>query len=222
MDPRADLLEATERNAWEVREEREAEERRAAREAEQKSAEARAIAAQAEAADAEREAEALQNQPPQFVIHLRAAAPDTPVPPLEEASRGQSEMEREAAPSPPTGAGRGGRPEVPPAQPAGGEPTVGGDLVISSPLHWRVRKATSVPDAQKTMDAGSSAQDLEVASDSSSGCMPSGGRPVLNVVAQDVRSRLQAQATALKQYTQEFLTTRSVIRMSPPAPCRLL
>ena len=84
VDPRADLLEAMERNTREAREEREAEERRATREAEQKSAEARAVAAakaQAKAADAEREAEALQNQPPQFVIPLRAAAPDTPVPP---------------------------------------------------------------------------------------------------------------------------------------------
>ena len=217
VDPRADLLEATERNAREAREEREAEERRAAREAKQKSAEARAVAAakaQAEAADAEREAEAQQNQPPQFVIPLRAAAPDTPVPPLEEASRGQPEMEREVAPSPPTGAGRGSRPEVPTVQPAGGEPTVGGDLVISSPLRRRAGKATSAPDAQKTVDAGSSAQDLEAASDSSSGWTPGGGTAVLNVAAQDVRSRLQSQATALKQYTQEFLATRSAIRVS--------
>ena len=67
VDPRADLLEAMERNAQEVREEQEAQERRAAREAKQKSAEARAVAAakvQAEATDAEREAEAQQNQPP--------------------------------------------------------------------------------------------------------------------------------------------------------------
>ena len=131
VDPRANLLEATERNAREAREEREAEERRVTREAEQKSAEARAVAAakaQAKATDAEREADALQNQPPQFVIPLCAVASDTPVPPLEEAGRGQPEMERETAPSPPTGAGRGGRPEVPPAQPAGGEATVGGIL----------------------------------------------------------------------------------------------
>ena len=96
---------------------------------------------------------------------------------------------------------------MPPPQPAGGEPTVGGDLVISSPLRRRTGKATSTPDAQKTMDAGSSAQDLEAASESSSGWMPGGGTAVPNVAAQDVRSRLQAQATALKQYTQEFLTT---------------
>ena len=93
VDPRADLLEATEGNTREAREEREAEERRAAREAEQKSAEARAVAAakaQTEAADAEREAEAeaLRDQPQQFVIPLHAAAPDTPVPLLEEAGHG--------------------------------------------------------------------------------------------------------------------------------------
>ena len=61
VDPRADLLEAMERNAREAREEREAEERRAAREAREKSAAARADAAakaQAEAAATEEEAEA--------------------------------------------------------------------------------------------------------------------------------------------------------------------
>ena len=66
------------------------------------------------------------------------------------------------------------------------------------------------------MDAGSSAQDLEAAGDSSSGWTLGGGTAVLNVAAQDVRSRLQAQATALKQYTQEFLTTRAAIRVSIP------
>ena len=95
---------------------------------------------------------------------------------------------------------------------------MGGDHVISLPLHRRAGKATSAPDAQKTVDAGSSAQDLEAASDSSSGWTPGGGTAVLNVAAQDIRNRLQAQATVLKQYTQEFLTTWSVIRLSPPAP----
>ena len=150
VDPRADLLEAMEQSARQAREEREAEERRVTWEAEQKSAEARAVAtakAQVEAVDVEREAEALQNQPPQFVIPLRVAAPDTPVPPLEEADCGQPEMEREVAPSSPTGAGQGGRPEVPPARPARGEPTMGGDLVISSPLRRHAGKATSAPDA---------------------------------------------------------------------------
>ena len=111
---------------------------------------------------------------------------------------------------------------MPPAQLAWGEPAMGGDLVILSPLRRRTGNATSTPDTQKTVDAGSSAQDLEAASDSSSGWMPGGGAAVLNVVAQDVQNRLQAQATALKQYTLEFLTTRSVIRVSPPALCRLL
>ena len=107
---------------------------------------------------------------------------------------------------------------MPPAQPAGGKPTVGGNLVISSPLRWHARKVTSAPDAQKAVDAGGSTQDLGAASDSSSRWTPGSGTAMLNVVAQDVRSRLQAQATALKQYTQEFLTTRSIIRASPPAP----
>ena len=36
----------------------------------------------------------------------------------------------------------------------------------------------------------------------------------MNVAAQDVRTRLQAQATALRQYTHEFLATRAAIRVS--------
>ena len=36
----------------------------------------------------------------------------------------------------------------------------------------------------------------------------------LNLVAQDVRSWLQAQATALQQCTREFLATRAVVRVS--------
>ena len=35
----------------------------------------------------------------------------------------------------------------------------------------------------------------------------------MNVAAQDVRTRLQAQATALRHYTDEFLTTRAAIRV---------
>ena len=36
----------------------------------------------------------------------------------------------------------------------------------------------------------------------------------MNVAAQDVRTRLQAQATALRQFTDEFLATRAAIRVS--------
>ena len=107
-------------------------------------------------------------------------------------------------------------------QPAGAEPTVGGDLVISSPLRRRAGKATSAPDAQKTVDTSSLAQDLEAASDSSSEWTPSGGTAELNTAAQEVRNRLQAQAASLQRYTQEFLATRAVIRVSPLALVILL
>ena len=36
----------------------------------------------------------------------------------------------------------------------------------------------------------------------------------MNVAAQDVRTRLQAQATALRKYNDEFLATRAAIRVS--------
>ena len=112
MDPRTDLLEATERNTREAREEREAEERRAAREAREKSVEALADAAakaQVEAVATEEEAEAQRNPPPLLVIPLRAAAPDIPGPPMEETSRGQPAKGKEAELTPPTGKGQGGR-----------------------------------------------------------------------------------------------------------------
>ena len=82
VDPRADLREATERNAREAREEREAAEKAAAQAArEQADAAAKA---QAGAATAETEAEGSRNQPPLLAIPLRAVAPDTPLPLAEE------------------------------------------------------------------------------------------------------------------------------------------
>ena len=49
---------------------------------------------------------------------------------------------------------------------------------------------------------------------SSPGWTTGGGTAALNLAAQDVRSRLQAQATALQQCTREFLVTRAVVRVS--------
>ena len=37
---------------------------------------------------------------------------------------------------------------------------------------------------------------------------------MVNVAAQDVRTRLQSQAAALRQFTDEFLATRAAIRVS--------
>ena len=39
---------------------------------------------------------------------------------------------------------------------------------------------------------------------------------MVNVAAQDVRTRLQSQAAALRQFTDEFLATRAAIRVSIP------
>ena len=54
---------------------------------------------------------------------------------------------------------------------------------------------------------------MEAAS-ASSGWTPGGGTAVMNVAAQDVRNRLQAQAAALRKYNDEFLATRAAIRVS--------
>jgi len=214
--PRAELQATTERNTREAREEREVEERRAAAtEAAQETAEESAEApaeAQAEAAATERAAEALRSRPPQLIIPLRTVAPEIPVPQPEEAGRDQPAMEREGGdvvipegevvPPSSVGTGQGGQPEVPPEQPAGGGPTVRADLVVLSPTRRRAGKATSEPDPQRAAGSSSLSHDLETASVSLPGWTPGGGTAVLNMAAQDVRNRLQAQATALKQYTQ--------------------
>ena len=125
VDPRADLREATERNAREAREEREAAERRTAQAAKEQ-ADA-AAKARAEAAAAETEAEASHNRPPLLVVPLRAVAPDITVPPSEEVNRDPPAMERreyhvvfveEAPQTAPTGAGQSGQSAAAPEQPA--------------------------------------------------------------------------------------------------------
>ena len=73
------------------------------------------------------------------------------------------------------------------------------------------QKAASEP--QPAVGSSSSSQDVEVAS-ATSGWTPGGGTAVMNVAAQDVRTRLQAQATALRKYNDEFLATRAAIRVS--------
>ena len=164
MDPRAELQAATERNSRGVREEREAEELRAAaakaaQEEEAAKAHADAAAkAQAEAAAAAMEEGALLVNP------LRVAAPEAPDPPPEEARGDQPGLEREddvvvpereAAPAPLTGATQGGRPNLPPAQSAGGEPAAKTDLLVQSPSRQRTGKAASEP--QKAAGSSSSA-----------------------------------------------------------------
>ena len=77
----------------------------------------------------------------------------------------------------------------------------------------RVGKATSDP--QKAAGSSLSVQDAEAAS-ASSGWTPGGGTAVVNVAAQDVRNRLQSQASALRKYNDEFLATRATIQVSLP------
>ena len=73
------------------------------------------------------------------------------------------------------------------------------------------QKAASEP--QPAVGSSSSARDAEAAS-ATSGWTPGGGTAVVNVAAQDVRTRLQSQAAALRQFTDEFLAMRAAIRVS--------
>ena len=71
-----------------------------------------------------------------------------------------------------------------------------------------------MPEPHLVPAAGQPAEALEAASTATSEWTPSGGTGELNVAAQEVRNRLQAQAASLQKYTQEFLATRAVIRVS--------
>ena len=198
MDPRADLREATERNAREAREEREAAEKAAAQAARE----------QAEAAaKAQTEAESSRDQPQLLAIPLRAVAPDTPLPLAEDIIQDPPLMERREdlmvfagrAPSAaPTGAGQGGQLSAAPEGPTGGEPENRAGLEVQPATGWRAGGGAALPDLRRVTGAGRPAEDLEAASTATSEWTPSGGTGELNVAAQGVRSRLQAQAALLQ------------------------
>ena len=214
-------MEATERNAREAREEREAVEKRTAQ-ATKEQADA-AAKARAKAAAAESEEEASHNRPPLLLVPLRAVAPDIPVPPSEEVDQDPPVMERreehvvfveEAPQTAPTRTGQSGQPAAAPEQPARGEPEAGAGLEVQPTLRWRAGGGTSAPEPHRATGASQTAEALEAASASTSEWTPSGGTAELNTAAHEVRSRLQAQAASLQRYTQEFLATRGVIRVS--------
>ena len=129
-------------------------------------------------------------------------------------------LERAAVPTPLTGTAQGGWPDPPPAQSAEGEPAARTEMAVRTPPSRRAGKAASesqkaASEPQPAVGSSSSARDAEAAS-ATSGRTPGGGTAVVNMAAQDVRTRLQAQATALRQFTDEFLATRAAIRVSAP------
>ena len=162
-----------------------------------------------------------------MVTPLRVIAPGDMEPSLEVASGDQPGLERDddvvvleraPVPTPPTGAAQGGRPDLPPAQSVGGEPAARTELAVRMPPSQRAGKAVLEPqkaasEPQPAAGSSSSAQDVEVAS-ATSGWTPGGGTAVMNVAAQDVRTRLQAQAAVLRKYNDEFLATCAAIRVS--------
>ena len=127
-------------------------------------------------------------------------------------------LEKAPEPTPPTGAAQGSQPDAPPAQLAEGEPAAGAEVAVWVPPSRRAGKAASEPqkatsEPQPAVGSSSSARDAEAAS-ATSGWTPGGGSAVVNAAAQDVRTRLQSQAAALRQFTDEFLATRAAIRVS--------
>ena len=182
MDPRADLREATERNAREAWEEREAA-AKAVAQAAREQADA-AAKAQAEAVTAETEAEGSRNQPPLLAIPLRAVAPDTPFPLAEEIVQDPLLMERredhaifvEGAPqTAPTGAGQSGQSAAAPEQPSRGEPAAGAGLEVQPALRRHAGGGAAPPESRQVAGAGQSAEALEAASTATSEWTPAGG-----------------------------------------------
>ena len=150
-------------------------------------------------------------------------APDVPVPPLEEVDQGPLVMARREDPvifvegasqTAPTGAGQSGQSAAVPEQPAGGEPEAGAGLEVQPALRRHAGGGASTSELHQAAGASQTAEALEAASTSASEWTPSGGMGELNAAAQEVRNRLQAQAASLQRYTQEFLSTRAVIRVS--------
>ena len=149
-------------------------------------------------------------------------APDTPLPLAEEIVQDPPLMERRedfvvfagrAPPAAPTGAGQGGQSAAAPEQLAGGEPEAGAGLEVQPAMRRRAGGGTATPEPHRVVGAGRTAEALEAASTATSEWTPSGGTGELNMAAQEVRNRLQAQAASLQQYTKEFLATRAVIRV---------
>ena len=118
---------------------------------------------------------------------------------------------RRAPPAAPTGAGQGGQSSAAPEGPTGGEPENRAGLEVQPATGRRAGGGAAPPELRRVVGAGQSAEDLEAASTATSEWTSSGGTGELNVAAQGVRSRLQAQAALLQQFTQEFLIFASCL-----------
>ena len=129
---------------------------------------------------------------------------------------------RKTPPAAPTGAGQGCQSSAAPEEPTGGEPENRAGLEVQPATGRRAGGGAAPSESRRVVGAGQSTEDLKAASTATSEWTPSGGTGELNVAAQGVRSRLQAQAALLQQFTQEFLSTRATIRVSPSFLAALL
>ena len=137
-------------------------------------------------------------------------APNIPVPALEEVDQELPVMEwredsvifmERAPPAAPTRAGQGGQSAAVPEQPAGGESDAGAGLEVQPAMRQRAGGGTAAPEPHRATGASQTAEALEAASTGTSEWTPSGGTGELNVAAQEVQNRFQAQAASLQQYT---------------------
>nr|XP_020182111.1 uncharacterized protein LOC109767802 [Aegilops tauschii subsp. strangulata] len=228
IDPVADLQEAQERNAREVREEKEAAAKKAEADkaAAAKAAQADADAtakAQADTVAKKRAEDAARQQIPQLITPLHSAppAPEISAPaggasneqPVVERERGDAVLpEMEAPPQPPTADGQGSQPAAPLVPPAGGELVVGSAPTARTLVRRRVEKAASALRPMEVGSASSSALDAEATSVVPTEWVHGGGTSALIKVAQDVQADFKAEAAALSQCMKAFVKTRATVR----------
>ena len=111
----------------------------------------------------------------------------------------------------PTAYAQSSRLEVPPVPSTGNKLVVGSTAVACILGRRRPEKAASAPMPLEVRAVTSSAPDAEASSTAPLEWTPGGGTNVLNRAAIDVQAHLQAQGTALQEYTKVFLSTRAAI-----------
>nr|XP_020182865.1 actin cytoskeleton-regulatory complex protein PAN1-like [Aegilops tauschii subsp. strangulata] len=224
IDPAANLREATERNAWEAREEQEAARLEKAKAERAEAAALKKLAEAEEAAAAKKQAEeAARRQsaifvtplssappPPEFVARTGGAGGEHPI---IERDGGDVAMPDATAPQPPPSEeARDKQPADPPAPPAGDEMATGPTPEVRTPTHRRLAKAASAPRPQETTAASSSIPDAEATSVAPTGWVQGGGTSPLNTAILNVQAKLQAEADALKRCNNAFLESRAAVR----------
>nr|XP_045088080.1 uncharacterized protein LOC123495894 [Aegilops tauschii subsp. strangulata] len=223
IDPAADLPEAKERNAREVREEQEATRLEKA-EAEKAEAAALKKLAEAEAADAAKKQaeEAAHRQsavfntplnsappPPEFTAQTREVGNENPI---MERDGGDTAMPDMIVLPPLSGSTQGGQRADPPVPPTENEVATGLALEVGTPTRRRLAKAASAPRPLETGAASSSIPDTEATSAAPTGWVRGSGTGPLNRALLDVQAKIRAEGEAIRNCNKAHRASREAVR----------